>query len=159
MKRSAFVVLSLSLVACVPPVAPAALVIRAPTAVNASFGRAWDATIDAFASRGISIETLDRSSGLIVPAGRTYAPGATAHEALLYADCGKSMFGVETLPGSVKYNVVVRGDSTSSTVLVRAFYQSYAARGDVATECTSRGKFEAEAEANIKSAAERTAAR
>jgi hypothetical protein len=142
--------LSLGLAACMPtpPAAPAP---RAATDVAASFGRTWDATIDAFAERGISIETLDRSSGLIVPAGRTYVPGDKI-EALKYADCGTNFLKDAIMPLSVKYNVVVRGDSARSTVLVRAFY-----RGESGTiSCSSKGLFETTAEANIKAKAEGT---
>lgn len=123
---------------------------RVGTTVAASFGRTWDATIDAFADRGISIETLDRSSGLIVPAGRTYAPGKDIEESLRYADCGKSGWGSIILPYSVKYNVVVRGDSSQSTVQVRAFYRTV----EDAAACSSKGLFETEAEQAIKGRAE-----
>ena len=134
--------------ACRPP-PPAAPAPRYGTPVFASFGRTWDATIDAFAERGISIETLDRSSGLIVPAGRSYAPGQDIQDALRYADCGKTGMGNVILPFSVKYNVVVRGDSARSNVVVRAFYRDADGRS-----CSSMGRFESEAEANIKQKAE-----
>src|ERR1019366_4377426 len=103
--RAAFV-LALTITACHPYKPPAPLAPRTSTAISASFGRTWDAAIDAFASRGISIETLDRASGLIVPAGRAYVPG----EDMKYADCGSKALGKTVTPASVKYNVVVRGD-------------------------------------------------
>jgi hypothetical protein len=139
--------LILSLAACITPPAPPAP--RSGTPVSASFGRTWDATIDTFAERGISIETLDRSSGLIVPAGRTYAPGRDAAEMMKYADCGGSRPIGGFLPYSVKYNVIVRGDSARSNVQVRAFY-----RTEKGLDCSSKGLFESEAEANIKTKAE-----
>jgi hypothetical protein len=40
-------------------------VVREQTAVAASFGRTWDAVIDHFAERNISIRTMERSSGFI----------------------------------------------------------------------------------------------
>lgn len=139
----------LVLLAACRPTPPAAPAPRYGTPIAASFGRTWDATIDAFAERGISIETLDRSSGLIVPAGRSYAPGQDIQDALRYADCGKTGMGNVILPFSVKYNVVVRGDSTRSNVVVRAFYRDLDG-----SSCSSMGLFESEAEANIKQKAE-----
>jgi predicted small secreted protein len=122
---------------------------RVGMSVDASFGRTWDAVIDAFAERGISIETLDRSSGLIVPAGRTYAPGRDRKESLTYADCGISRTLGPVMPATVKYNVVVRGDSVRSVVQVRAFYRTIDAN-----ECSTRGLYETEVEAAIKRRAE-----
>jgi hypothetical protein len=128
-----------------PPATP-----REGTLVNASFGRTWEATIDAFADRGISTETLDRSSGLIVPAGRTFTPRRDLKESLTYADCGKTSMKRVVEPLTVKYNVVVRGDSSHATVIVRAFYRG----DDPAAVCSSKGPFESEAEAAIKTRAE-----
>lgn len=53
-------------------------------------------------------------------------------------------------PASVKYNVIVRGDSTRSGVQVRAFYLPR----PNGQSCESRGLFESEAEASIKAKAE-----
>lgn len=153
MQRTATrLVLAIALTGCRPPTPPVAVAPRTGTEVHASFGRAWDATIDAFAERGISIETLDRASGLIVPAGQTYTSRRDRTEMLTYADCGKSAYGEVVPAGSVKYNVVVRGDSSRSIVLVRAFYHPLP--GGVGM-CESQGRFERDAEANIKAKAER----
>lgn len=149
LNRSAGLLAALLLAACRATL-PAPAAPRDGTPIVASFGKTWDATIDAFADRGVSIETLDRSSGLIVPAGRSYAPGSALVETLDYADCGKSALGIEIVPLTVKYNVVVRGDSVRSTVLVRAFY-----RTEEEARCSSKGRFESEAEAAIKARAER----
>jgi hypothetical protein len=70
-------------------------------------------------------------------------------DVLRYADCGKSAMGIVRLPLSVKYNVVVRGDSARSTVLVRAFYRS-----DDESDCSSKGLFESTTEESIKAKAE-----
>ena len=150
MKPSAATIILTAVTAC-HGTAPLPVAPRSPTIIEASFGRTSDAVIDAFAENNASIQTLDRSSGLIVPAGRTYAPGRDKQEALTYADCGKSSTGTPIEPTSVKYNVVVRGDSTHSTVLVRAFYSSEGAY----EVCESRGRYEIAVEANVKSKAER----
>ena len=135
-----------AVIGCRTPPAPVAP--RSGLPVSASFGKTWDATIDAFADRGIGIETLDRASGLIVPAGHVYVTG-DYKRALSFADCGKSRASGPALPGTVKYNVVVRGDSARSTVQVRAFY-----RTDSGDLCSSKGLYESGVEAAIKSAAE-----
>lgn len=128
---------------------PAPMAPRSGLPVSASFGQTWDATIDAFADRGIGIETLDRASGLIVPAGHVYVT-RDYKRALTFADCGKSRASGPALPGTVKYNVVVRGDSARSTVQVRAFYHT-----ESGALCSSKGLYESEAEAAIKARAER----
>lgn len=151
--RAAFV-LALTITACHPYKPPAPVAPRTSTAISASFGRTWDAAIEAFASRGISIETLNRASGLIVPAGRAYAPlDDPPYGKSKYADCGSKAMGMTVRPASVKYNVVVRGDSTRSSVQVRAFYLPDAAFAD-GRSCESRGLFESDAEASIKAKAE-----
>lgn len=135
---------------CMKPLPPATPEpARAPMRIGTSFGRAWDAVIDAFADRGISVETLDRSSGLIVPAGRTYVAKQYA-DAIKYADCGYAMKAQPYAPSSVKYNVVVRGDSSASTVQVRAFYESTLSP----FHCVSTGLYELGAEMAIKERAE-----
>jgi hypothetical protein len=138
---------AVALAAC-QPVPPAPAAPRAATPVNASFGKTWDAAIDAFATRGISIETLDRSSGLIVPAGRAALGIAEARTMAPFSDCGKSAMG-QLFPSSVKYNVIVRGDSTRSTVQVRAFFQLHQG-----ADCSSTGLFESSTESSIKAKAE-----
>ena len=147
--RSPYPIVGVLLTACFHSVPPEPATPRTATAVNASFGKSWDATIDVFAEKGISIETLDRASGLIVPAGRVYVPADLATIDGL-ADCGKAGSGLAYSPTDVKYNVVVRGDSTQSTVQVRAFYRAERAP----YECVSRGLFERATETDIKDRAE-----
>jgi hypothetical protein len=105
--------------------------------------------IDVFASQNIPIETVDRSSGLIVPAGRKEPPFVRPNEAKKYADCGTDMGSNPNFPSSVKYNVVVRGDSGASSVQVRAFF--YAGT----SACSSTGVYESGVEGLIKTRAEK----
>jgi hypothetical protein len=128
-----------------PPAPPAP---RDAVAVSASFGKTWDAAIDAFADHGISVETLDRSSGFIVPAGRSRVAN-NPEEALKYADCGRSAIGEQHYPLAVKYNVLIRGDSARSTVQVRAFYTS-----EKGESCSSTGFWEDFVETGVKARAE-----
>lgn len=128
-----------------PPMPPAP---RIAATVNASFGKSWDATIDVFAERGIAIETLDRASGLIVPRGVDYLQQAM-RDVYAYADCGRDGFGSAIAPRAVKFNVVVRGDSTRSTIQVRTFYVS-----GTGLSCSSTGRYENDAETMIVAKAE-----
>jgi hypothetical protein len=93
---------------------------------------------------GMRVETLDRAAGVIVPAGRTYRTSADEEAALRLADCGRTVVRAKS-PSSVKYNIVIRGDSARAHVLVRAFYAS----------CESSGAMESELETSIKAKAER----
>lgn len=119
-----------------PETAPAQRPVRT---INAPFSRVWDATIDAFAAANIPIETLDRASGLLVPKGTMYVGAAGA----ALADCGGVTIPSDitprpVYPSSVKFNVVVRGDSSAASVQVRTFFASEAGT----TLCVSKGVFE-----------------
>jgi hypothetical protein len=129
------------------PPSPAAP--RQPTQVSASEGKTWDAVIELFAERTIPIRTMERASGFI------------ATEVLLvndpdrrYADCGSRAAGyVVPEADKASYNVLVRGDSTASTVRVTA---RFIARGDPIDDaaCSTTGRWEEEMEGDIKAVAE-----
>lgn len=155
MRRRSILVLVLFLGACVPsPIAPP--VQRTGTTVNASFGKAWNAVIDVFAERNIPIKTIDRSSGLIVTEQLSIAPGSMPDA----ADCGTDV-GSRVYPTNANYNVLVRGDSSSTVVKVTPrFVRAGPSRGliptgNVTEECSSKGVWEAEVEQRIKAIAER----
>lgn len=117
---------------------------RRPAEVHASFERAWRGAIDAFAEANIAIETLDKASGLLVPRDVVYV-GALADSATKYADCGtlypeEPRYLRRLRPSSARFNVVVRGDSSRSDVLVRAFFQTVGQT--YSGPCVSRGVFE-----------------
>jgi hypothetical protein len=147
-----------TLAAChiTPPAPPAP---RTAMPVVASFGRTWDAVIDVFAEDGIPIATMDRASGLIVPAVSARVVGTPERGPLDYADCGKNGSGSPIVANQARFNVVVRGDSAQSTVQVRAFYQwvSPPLLGETsAIECSTTGRYETRAETAIKARAEAT---
>lgn len=125
--------------------------------VVASFGRTWDAVIDVFADEGIPIATMDRASGLIVPAMSSRVVGTPERGPLDYADCGKNGSGSPIVASQARFNVVVRGDSTQSTVQVRAFFEwvSPPLLGESTTiACSTTGLYETRAESAIKARAE-----
>jgi hypothetical protein len=144
---------TVALAACYT-VAPVPVAPRSGTAIAASFGRAWDATIDEFAEHGISIASVDRVAGLIVPAGHKIASGSETSDAEYYADCGATELR-KLHPETVRYNVIVHGDSSSAHVLVRAFYEPYKSESDIFGRCISRGYYESILEDSIKARAER----
>jgi hypothetical protein len=124
--------------------------------VVAPFGKTWDATIDMFATRTIQIKTLDRSSGLIV------AEPQTVSEYSDFADCGSFMYA-PIKPSAATWNVLVRGDSSKSTVRatvrfvsVRANPMALSAKAEpVTVDCSSNGSWETQFERAIKETAEK----
>lgn len=114
-------------------------------AVNASFSRTWNAAIDVFAARNIPIETLDRASGLIVarPQELYYS------DSTMLADCGRRQFSGRQYASMAYYNVLIRGDSTHSTVHVTSKWVT-----KDGFLCNTKGVFEAGFEKNVKQKAE-----
>ncbi len=121
---------------------------RQATRVSAPQTRTWDAVVDVFADRNIAIRTMDRSSGFIA----TDELSVSRSEGLEWADCGKNLSGAIS-PDRAVYNVLTRGDSSASTV--KATVRWVARAGDKLIECTTKGTWEREAEADIKQRAER----
>jgi hypothetical protein len=151
--------------ACAHPIPPGAPVEREIASVDASFGRTWDAVIDQFAAENIPIRTIERASGFIAtetqsvplpPYDQWKAPNPLA-------DCGRDANRLYTPPSEVVYNVVVRGDSTRSTVHVtarwmasggpRPLFAAPAVRSD-RVECSSRGRWEYDFEQDVKARAQ-----
>ena len=161
-RRSRIAVVAAALGGCVSYTTrpPGAAVLREPTTVNASFGRTWDAVIDVFAEENISIRTIERASGFIAAERTSIAYDTREDEAYgeRLADCGT--FGpIRLMPRSASYNIVVRGDSTRSTVRVTVKYLNYGADrtrmvAQNERECSTRGVFEATTEESVKRRAE-----
>jgi len=128
-----------------PLVAP-----RQPMRVEAPFARTWDAAIDVFADRTIPIRTIDRASGLIVAEPTKVEAGQAE-----LADCGLSPIGIEYAPTDANWNLIVRSDSTHSTVKATVRFLAVSQGvGATSIECTSRGVWETQLEERIKAAAE-----
>jgi hypothetical protein len=156
--RIRLLVLCLYVAACGPKrpavLAPTPAPPRTATEVRASFGATWAAAIDAFAESTVPIATIDRSSGLLVPASGLYFGGKAD---TTYADCGQQLELVRgktweyrpVIPSDARYNVRIKGDSAKSSVQVNSLYLS------AVGACVSRGRWEDRIEQNIKQRAER----
>jgi hypothetical protein len=127
--------------------------VRAPTPVQAPFTRAWNAVIDVFADRNIPIRTIDRASGFAA----TEALSVNSEDGKAWADCGATDGG-PLGPERATYNVLVRGDSTASTVRITVTWSTTVRLADGRTpygqDCTTRGVWEADVESKIKAIAE-----
>lgn len=134
-----------------PQLAP---VTRTPLDVAASFERTWQAAVDMFTEQNIPIRTIDRASGLIATDGLNVPVNARSTS---WADCGRSG-GAPIRPTAAVYNVLVRGDSSHTTIRVTTRW--VALTRDPLTwawqtvECVSTGKWEDGAEADVKARAE-----
>ena len=143
--------LALTLPACIkyePPPTPQP---RDATPVNASMGATWDAVIDLFASRNIPIRTIERASGIIA----TEALRVDPDDGALWADCGGVKGAIRAgrfHPNWAIYNVLVRGDSTRSTVRATVRWSYIHEKEN--TTCTSNYSWETELEKDVRSRAE-----
>ena len=125
-----------------PPAEP-----RDATSVNASMGETWDAVIDLFATRNIPIRTIERASGIIATEGLKVEEEDGAE----WADCGK--YGnIHYRPTTGIYNVLVRGDSSSSTVRTTVRWSYITPK--VNLDCTSSYVWEQGLEQDVKARAE-----
>jgi hypothetical protein len=132
----------LGVITCAPP--PTLPPVQ-PVGISAPFSKTWDAVIDILSEQNIPVKTIDRSSGFAAAELATVDSDTMNH----LADCGsqlkKFMVG---FTGIARYNVVVRGDSTTSTVKVTAKFVSN--HGD----CSSRNVFENDFQGAVKARAE-----
>ena len=134
------------LIAGCTPTMPAPPAPRTATPVSASFGKTWNAVVDQFAEQNIPIKTIDRASGLIVADPQRVSSGSGI------ADCGSN--GMSALdPDEATWNVLVRGDSTSSTVKATVRFVITGLYG-VMRECSTTGQWESAFEHRVKDIAE-----
>lgn len=135
---------------------------RRPTNVYASVGKTWGASVDYFAQSGISLDTTDRSSGLI-RAGAATLPRDRSHFGL----CGNSMLKAywlgdqgwdwsrpyEEPPLGAPFTAIVHGDSTRATVTVTADWIDASGK-EIKCSNSSKTVWEQRSEAAIKAKAE-----
>ncbi|HZE74909.1 MAG TPA: hypothetical protein VE091_06340 [Gemmatimonadales bacterium] len=143
--------LVLAVTGCAQFTPPAPATPREATPVAASFGRTWDAVIDEFADRNIPIRTIERASGLIATEQLTISYNASTE-----ADCGQVGGYPSRAPTHAVYNVLVRGDSTRSTVKVTMRWMYIAPKTSI--ECSTRYKWEKAFEETARLRAQRTSA-
>jgi hypothetical protein len=134
-------------VACNSYQAPLPPAPRDATLVSASAGLTWDAVVDLFAARNIPIRTIERASGFV--ATDELSVGAEGRK---WADCGK-LNSVRLGPERAIYNVLVRGDSASSSVKATVRWTYSAAKLGV-IECATSHAWEEGFEAEVKAHAE-----
>jgi hypothetical protein len=153
---SALPILMVSFAACSSWHPPTPAAPRTGTPVQASYGRVWEAAIDELADRNAPITQLYRESGYM-NTDMVRVP-ATVRDTL--AECWriKRAFYADTLitPTNAYYNIVVRGDSSRSTVKVNTRWVHLAPgnMGPIVTACESRGVWERRTEEAIKARAE-----
>jgi SAM-dependent methyltransferase len=150
MKRSALVGTALLAMGCVtvqpPPVAPPSPDVH----VRAPFDTVWQRTVAFFADNRISIQTIDKNSGLIVSNGFLLTPTITRE----WVDCGTTSAGepavemyyknANPVSSAADFNVFVRpvGDSTVVRVNMGVHVTATTLGGPVPQQCVSRGVFE-----------------
>lgn len=151
--RSRLLAAAILLAACVSAggyVPPQPAPTQESTAVRASFGKTWDAVVEQFARQNIPIRTIDRASGFIAAEPLRTGNPPTSADSSRFADCGRRG-DVYFLPTDVVYNVVVRGDSTKSTVKTTARWSSSTLSVGA---CETRGAWEHRFEDDVRYDAE-----
>lgn len=148
-----FLLAAALLVSCTPP-QTAPIPALGPTQVDASFGKTWNAVVDVLADKNIPVKTMDKSSGFVT-AESTHVPNSQLSK---LTECGGfASYMAETLGsesgGTARYNILVRGDSTSSTVKVTARFTK-ALADNSPMECKTKGIFEQQIESAVKAHAE-----
>jgi hypothetical protein len=135
---------------------------RRPTQVYASSRKTWGVAVDYFERSGISVDTADRSSG-VIRADATTMPRDKSRLGL----CGTSMLDsywdelrgwvwstkYEERPVGAPFTAIVRGDSTRATVSVTAEWID--ANGKKVKCSKPSNSWEQQTEAAIKTQAER----
>ena len=152
MKRILLVSLALALAGCYRYTPPGPPTPRPAVSVAAPFARTWDAVIDHFAERNISIATIERASGIVVASPLQLRGGWEYLRTL--ADCGSSTSDGTYLPTRVSFNVRVRDNGAESLMRVNANFESVTSSVNI-FPCTTKGVLESELEATIREAAEK----
>ena len=132
---------------CTPP--PPPIPARRPeVAIKAPFTKTWEAALAAFAERNIPVNK-DRLSGTIASDLRDVLSKDGGAKA-----CGTNKAGEIVYADFVKYRIMVKGDSSSSTLHAAAVF--IRSMGASVTECPSAGTWEEGFEADVKQRAEQS---
>ncbi len=139
------------LLACGRYTPPSKPVPRDATQIRAPVAESWDAVMETFARRGIPIRTVEPASGLVVT--DELRVGSEGRD---FADCGKAS-GHLLYPDVARYNALVRGDSSGSTVKVTAAWAYLGGKRKV-NDCATTHRFEQAFEDEVRGRAETEAA-
>ena len=142
-------------VACTPP---APTYTPTPESIAAPINQTWNAVIDLLSEENIPAKTLDKSSGYVM----AEITGVSHSDEEKYADCGSGLLSALALQGGgemiSRYNILVRGDSSSSNVKVTATFVSGGVEGASSPKkCATKGVFEKEFQSAVKQRAEAAA--
>ena len=146
-----FLILSVVVSACAPFQPPPTPEPRSGTVVEVPFNKAWDAVIDVFAEKNIGIKTMDRSSGLIVAEPAKVNDNEYMDPTIKnWSNCGGWGASLRVYANKVTYNIVVRGDSTRSTIKAN-FLWEYKGQGQYGQDlpCSTTGYLESQWEGRI----------
>lgn len=135
---------------------------RKPTQVYASFTKTWGAAVDYFARSGVSVDTTDRSSG-VIRADVTTMPRDKSHFGLCASSVIKSYWSEyggwyrytqpQDPPVGAPFTAIVHGDSTRATLSVSSEWIDAAGKEVKCSETLSW--WDRQTEAAIKTQAER----
>lgn len=155
--RKASVIAVLALAGCLEVIPPTPAPARPQATIDASVDATWDAVIEVFASENIPIQTLDRSSGLLV-AERVRVSRSDADR---WASCGGVKHGLDPVreihATHAAFNVLVRSRGEGSTARVTVHWISRNPNDPMRpdhVECETTNEWEAGLEARIKRTAE-----
>jgi hypothetical protein len=115
--------------------------------VNASFDKTWAAVVDWFGQSSVPIKSMDRSSGRI----RAEETGLATRNRP-YATCSRTGIAIVP-PQRATFDVLVKGDSSHSSVVVASDWIGYNSKGQ-RLSCVTTGKWEQEFESAVKDEAE-----
>lgn len=124
---------------------------RPAVAVAAPVDTTWQAVLDQLLQRNMAIHSVDRGAGFI--STRTMALPPFPADPGAWADCG-TFAGFGFAPAVVDLTVLIRGDSTASSVKTSARYRLRKGPGEIPTDCVSKGVFEGGFDASVKQHAE-----
>src|SRR5450759_3554253 len=140
-------VMAVSLAACTPHVtAPTPEAAPTSTTIAAGFNQTWNGVIDVLSEENVPVKTLDRSSGFVVAEVSTM--DVSTLDRLTHCGGFMEWMAHSEKFGVAHYNILVRGDSTTSTVKVTAHFTHGS------TTCPTRNVFESGFQAAVKTHAE-----
>lgn len=133
------IVLASVVAAAASATAPKPHAVERSASVKSDFETTWSAVVDVFSDHQWKIETIDKSSGLIVTSWLNLG-----NEADTYTDCGSAPLAISG-PTQVSFNVRVKDDGVGGTRLTvnTAFRQMRTFDGNVThATCVSKGTVE-----------------